>query len=487
MVSRSTDGANTWPQTVSADQVNSFGDDYSPTIVVGADGTLSVMWLVTWGGVTNVAFSHSTNQGSSFSAFVNITSQGAGFPAYWPDMAVDSHGRLYVVYEYWNAPASVYTLNYTWSDGGAAWAAPHPIVNDPTIPSYVPKIAVDSQDHVHVVWYSWVRTPAGTNTMQYRVSTDRGATWSPQHAVNQGLVSTGTFPSIAVTGSTVMVVGSYDSGVDYAVSADGGQTFYPEETQAIATSLFGQREAVDQNGTIWMAYQFFNSGSSSYDIGLASWHAPPSAPVITSVTQGTSSLTVTWTASPEADVVEYRIYRSLDGSNYQVVGTVAATQTSFTDTALANGTYWYQVDAVDLTGLASHLSQPWSGSVGPTTQELINQLEGEIAALQSQLNTANTNLADAQAQLNAIKGQLNTIQGNTSALQSKIDNLQNELNNLQSQQATQTISYANLAFEIIVVVLLVVLLLNQMRKPKSPQMMMAQPAQAEPKKPEDDL
>jgi hypothetical protein len=412
-------------------------------------------------------------------------------------LAVDSQGRLYLVYEYWNAPASDYTLNYTWSDGGASWAPSHPLTADQAVPSFVPKIVVDSNDVVHVVFYSWKQTPAGTNTIQYRRSTDRGATWSPQIAVNQGLQFVNTFPSLAVTGSTVMVVGSYGGGFVYAVSADGGLSFYPEEDQAIANGQYNQRQAVDQNGTIWSVYQYNNLATSTYDIGVASWHAPPSVPVITAVTPGTGQLTVTWTGSPEADVVEYRVYRSLDGTNYQIVGTVGSGTTSFADSPLVNGTYWYQVDAVDAVGLASHLSQPWYGVVGLSTQDMINQLEGQIAVLQSQLSSSDANLTAARAQITSLQTALTNLQNsqttaNTATaaqlaqLQTEITDLQNQLNNLQSQGATQTISYANLAFEVIVVVLLVVLLLNQMRKPKAPQMMMAESAQA-PKKPEDDL
>ncbi len=483
MVTRSTDGGNTWAQTTAADRVNSYGSDYNPVIVASPDGTLSVLWLVNWGSSINVAYSRSTNQGATFTGFMNLTNQGPTFPSYWPDMAVDSHGRIHVIYEYYNSPYGVYTLNYTWSDDGATWSPAVPIVASTTLGSYVPKLAVDSHDHVHATWFSAIQTPLGTYSIQYRMSADRGATWSPQIAVNQGLVATETFPSVVTTGSTVMVVGAYSSGVDYAVSADGGASFYPERAQAIAYTMWTPREAVDQNGTIWMVYQYYNSGISSYEIGLASWHAPPSAPVITALTAGKTSLTVSWTASPEADVAEYRVYRSSDGSNYQIVATVPAGTTEYADQGLANGTYWYQVDAVDSTGLASHASPSWSGTVGVTVQ----QLENEITALQNALASANANLASIQTQLNSVKSQLASVQGNTTALQNQISNLQTQLNNMQSQQATQTISYANLAFEIIVVVLLVVLLLNQMRKPKNPKLMMAQPGQAASKGPDDDL
>ncbi len=469
LVTRSTDGGNTWAQTATADRIDSFGSDTNPVIVASPDGSLSVVWLVSWGSVTNLAYSRSTDQGATFTGFMNITYQGAAYGAYWPDMAVDSLGRLYVLYEYYNAPYGVFALNYTWSDDGATWATSQPIVTDPTVPSFVPKVTVDAQDHIHAIWYSWVQTPLGTNSLQYRVSTDRGATWSPQVAVNQGAVVTGTFPSVITTGSTVMAVGGYGSGVDYAVSADGGASFSPEETQAIASSFYTPREAVDQNGTIWMAYQYYNSGTSSSDIGLASWHAPPTVPVITALTAGKTSITLSWAPSPEADVVEYRVYRSSDGSNYQIVATVPAGTTEYADQNLANGTYWYQVDAVDSTGLASHTSPSWSGTVGVTAA----QLENEIANLQNQIA--------------ALKGTANANNATLAQLESQLANLQSQLNALQGQQATQTMSYATLAFEVIVVVLLVVVLLNQMRKPRKPQLMIAQPGQAQPKLPEDEL
>ncbi len=257
---------------------------------------------------------------------------------------------------------------------------------------------------------------------------------------------------------------------------------------------------MDQNGTVYVAGS--ETYATNFRVVLGYWHSLPSRPVITSIASGTGRLTVTWTAPPEADIATYRIWRSNDGSTYTLVSTVNAPTLTYTDTGLANGTYWYKIDAVDVLGDVSHESVPASGIVGPTTQQLIDALNAQIAALQAQLAQVNASsaaaIAAAQAQITALQAQLTSLQSSQAAsnaataaelarLQANITALQGQLNSLQGQQATQSISYANLAFEIIVVVLLVVLLLNQMRKPKSPQLMMAQPGQAEPKKPEDDL
>ena len=246
---------------------------------------------------------------------------------------------------------------------------------------------------------------------------------------------------------------------------------------------------------------------------FSSWNGPPSAPVITSVTSGTGALTVSWTAPPEKDVAAYRVWRSLDGSNYQILATVTAPETAYVDTGLSNGTYWYRVEAVDNYVHASLPSQPWYGVVGMSTAQLIASLQSQISLLQNQLAQANASTAaaitGARAQITFLEAQLANLQSSQATsnaataaqlalLQANITKLQQQLNNLQSQQATQTISYANLAFEVIVVVLLIVLLLNQMRKPRAPQMMMAQPAQvprpvmppppqAPPTRPEDEL
>lgn len=469
------------------------GEDFAPSIAVAPNGRVYVAWLEqhSTGGafLYNITVAYSTDGGLTYTGATNVS--GGASPAYhWighPSIAVDSHGRVDVVYSQYSTlgtfPAWV---NYTYSNDGVTWSPPVTLNGGP-IEGMNPRIAIDSQDHLYVVWVDGRTGATGGNLIYYTTSTDRGQTWSPEMPISQGAlpVATGYYTAnvnLAVEGDTLMVV--WDSGsssthyMSYVISADDGATWYGER------SLYTAGQAVtlsaDGNGTF---YGFSTDTATTVDsIGLSWWHSPPSA-VSATVTPGAGSLTVSWTTPPENDIIGYRVWRSSDGSTYNLVATVNATTTSYADTGLANGTYWYRVEAVDTYGYVSHPSPSVAGVVGPT----VDQLQNEITALQSALNSANANVASIQTQLTAIKNQVSGLQGNTTALQDQITALQNQLNTLQGQQATQTVSYATLAFEVIVVVLLVVLLVNQMRKPKNPKLMMAQSGQAQPKHPEDDL
>lgn len=485
-VSTSTDDGNTWTQFAQASSPSSFGDNTDPSLAVNpTDGSLWVAYSQFWDGEYNVTVAHSSDFGASFVDFTNITDQRT-VSTVWPQLGIDSHGRMYVVFENrTNAGGVPYSLYWTWSDDGVGWAAPKLFPSLVTA-AFTPTLTVDAANRVHVAWYDWRKTAGGANTVHYRVSADRGTSWSGDLAVTQDAVGSNNFPSLAVHGDTVIVMwatGTPGNGLGYAISLDGGYTFHaPQFTGATSGTSLSGGLAADGNDDFYATYTLSTSPNS---IALKYWTGPPSKPAITSVTARTGypQLTVSWSAVPEQNIAEYLVFRSTDGTNYQAVAAVGPSVTSYLDYGLTNGTYFYYVQAVNTRGISSLPSTAWSGTVGPS----VAQLEQEITDLQNALNAANTDLAAIQGRLNQIQSQVSSLQGNTTALQDQINRLQDQLNTLQGQQATQTMSYANLAFEIIVVVLLVVVLLNQMRRPKSPQLMMAQPGQASAPKPEDEL
>jgi hypothetical protein len=482
-VSKSVNGGATWLPSVLANAPNAVGVDHWPVITAAGDGTLYVAWLQAWGGKAALSVSKSTDTGGSFTSWNNATVNNQ---LWTPAIASDSRGRVYLAFGQTNE-----VTNVTWSDNGVTWA-PWRTVTTTTYGGHFPALAVGSDGVVHLLWRSYY----GSNQfVRYAQSVDRGASWSAPVAIT-GLIGGGFIGYLATEGDTVMYVWGSSSvpggGYGYAISGDRGSTWYPN--QAVVTTVTSFTSvAADHNGTFWAVYPLSNG------IQVRLWAGPPSAPVLTGVSRsGSNGLTVSWTDSPERNVVAYQIWRSVDGSTYAAVATVGSTATTYSDSGLANGTYWYKIVAVNGAGLRSHESQPSSGVVGPTTQELIDNLESQIAVLQGALNNANANLTSLRNQLTSLQSQLASLQNSQAAsnaataaelarLQTNLTRLQQQLNDLQAAQATQTVSYANLAFEIIVVVLLVVLLLNQMRRPKAPQIMMAQPGQVAPKHPEDEL
>ncbi len=318
------------------------------------------------------------------------------------------------------------------------------------------------------------------------------------------------------------------------MSGDAGIVWAPEAFHYPGRDVQNPRLDVDENGTVWAVAT--DTGGPSLNVLLLFWDTPPSRPRITSVVRGTDNLTVSWTAAPEGDLAYYQVWRSLDGSSYEVLATVPAGTTAYVDGGLANGTYWYRVTSVDGRATSSHASAPMAGTVGPTIEERFAQLDGEILALQNAVALAQADLdalqaalasfendtmanfsalqnaiglaqadldtlqgelasfrngteanltavqnalATALADLSALQAQLaafesatgtdlTDLQNQLTALQGQLTDLSGQLSTVQTEQATQTMSFVNLGFEILVLVLLLLVLLNVIRRPKMP-------------------
>ncbi|MGI0150301.1 MAG: hypothetical protein ACREDF_12335, partial [Thermoplasmata archaeon] len=332
--------------------------------------------------------------------------------------------------------------NYTWSTDGSTWSSPARL-DDGTWAAF-PILAMDQSNRLHVIWYDGRQSPSGTNTFWYQRSDDRGTSWTMEVPVSQGRYPTGggTLPTLAVSGDTV-IAGWYvftpQLTMGYAVSPDGGDVWSPEAAAQFGTEASNPYLAADENGTFYAGFFFFNEFAGNYDLGYSIWDGPPRAPTVTGIVRGTGRLTVSWTASPEGDVAGYRLWRSSDGATYELVGTFDPATLSYADTGLVNGEYWYRVTAFDSRGTSSHASPAMSASVGQSLEEMIADLEAQLAALE---DSTGAEAAD---------------------LRQRIAELQSQLNTIQAEKATQAQSFLNTILLVIVILLLVFMFLRSRR------------------------
>jgi YVTN family beta-propeller protein len=86
---------------------------------------------------------------------------------------------------------------------------------------------------------------------------------------------------------------------------------------------------------------------------------PPSVPTMNgAIALSSSSIAISWTASTDnVGVIGYKVYRSPDDTNYTLRSTLGTT-TSYSDSDLSTGTYWYKVSAYDAAGNTSAQSSP---------------------------------------------------------------------------------------------------------------------------------
>ncbi len=460
-VSTSLDHGHTWARMVRASAANDLGQDVNPLVQVGPDGRVWIAYEQVWGSSGNLTVAVSSDHGATFQGHWNATGIPAGFFPEAFDFAIDMHGRLHLAYSACTL-ANVCPLAYTWSDDGATWSRPRVLVNasatGPSKYTFDPSLAIEGST-VNLDWLDSRATPTGYVTMYYDRSTDLGATWALPVPISQGLSQPFfTGARLAAFGDTVMSVWGASGGFAWAVSATGGATWSLEQNQPQSIGLGGPVITADANGTFHVV-ALGDTTPTNLDLYQLFWDGPPDAPTALAVASpAAQSLRLSWTAPPQGDVVMYDVWTSPDGSTYSLATTVNAPATSWLDTGLANGTFWFKVTAVDATNHVSHDSVPVAGIVGPSLQD-------QIDALRQQLASANADLSAIQAQLNALQSELNAVQGNTTTLQGELNVLQGQLDQLRTAQTVTTLLL------IIVVVVLAVqtfLLLRMGRRPKKP-------------------
>ncbi|SEQ48495.1 fibronectin type III domain-containing protein [Microlunatus flavus] len=114
-----------------------------------------------------------------------------------------------------------------------------------------------------------------------------------------------------------------------------------------------------------------NAASSSATVMLDAFVAPdvypPAAPLALSAKPATSSVALSWTESPEPDVIGYRVYRATGTGAMTAVTSSAVTSPSYTDDGLLPGAaYRYQVSALDAGGNESPRSAVVDAQLGMT-------------------------------------------------------------------------------------------------------------------------
>jgi len=112
-----------------------------------------------------------------------------------PAVAIDSDDYIHVIWAD-DTPGNYEIYHKRSMDGGTTWNAIKRLTwNSGT--SYLPAIAIDSSNAIHVVWYD--STP-GQNEIYYKRSTDEGTTWNTMNRLtwNSGF---STNPGIAIDSS----------------------------------------------------------------------------------------------------------------------------------------------------------------------------------------------------------------------------------------------------------------------------------------------
>jgi hypothetical protein len=196
----------------------------------GPEGTLYAAWTEYEGGLW---FSRSTDQGASFATPVRLAG-GDAKPARGPALAVDAEGVVHLAWTVGDDPAANIHIARS-ADRGRSFEEPR-LVAASAGHADAPKLAVDSQGTVHLVYAEGPAGPFARSHVRYTRSGDGGRTFAePQeisgpHAERFASVS---FPALSVDGADNLYVlwelfprrGERPQGLGFAWSSDGGRTF----------------------------------------------------------------------------------------------------------------------------------------------------------------------------------------------------------------------------------------------------------------------
>ena len=238
LFARSTDGGETFSQPINLSDTEAGAgkgrltaqrwDNGSLDVAEGPDGVVHVAWTEYEGALR---LARSRDGGESFADPVTIVESGERQPARGPDLAVDDH-HVHVVWTV--GEDSQADIHYTRSTDGGETFAEASTVGASEGHADAPKVAVDENGLVHLVYAESDQGPWQSAVIRYSRAGADGAFAEPrtiaeEHA--EAYHSTG-FPSLAVTGEAVYVTwelfpeqGERPRGLGITRSTDAGRTF----------------------------------------------------------------------------------------------------------------------------------------------------------------------------------------------------------------------------------------------------------------------
>jgi hypothetical protein len=262
---KSEDGGTTW-SAVSRLTWNS-GGSLDPVIAIDSADHIQIVWRDTAPGSSQVYYRGSKDGGSTWSWNKRI-SWTPGW-SFMPAIAVDSADTIHVVW-YNNAPDNSEIYYRKSGDGGANWSVAKRLTWTPGDSIY-PAIAADNGGNIHVVWYD--DTP-GNQEIYYRGSDNGGDSWSPAKRMTW-LDSNSRSPSVTVnsTGDVYVIWEDWSvelSDIFYKSSTDGGAT-WTAATRLTWTERYSKSPAVAASGgdirVVW-----YDDTPGNYEIYYKSGH-----------------------------------------------------------------------------------------------------------------------------------------------------------------------------------------------------------------------
>lgn len=231
------------PQNISNNPAGSIASDQQ--IAVDSRGRIYIVWDQNSNGIL---FSRLVDGGKTFSSPQNLANSVSG--SRLPAIAVDPAGNINVIWTSASVPGAWLSRS---TDGGTTFSAPHAIAN---IANTV-RNATFATDSGGNIYFSWVDNASPQN-LSFSRSLDQGATFSAPIQLSNGTNSElGIWAvGLAPNGNVDLVWSECNSQctIWFNQSKDGGATFSSAKMLAQALDLSNISLAFDSTGAIYIPY-----------------------------------------------------------------------------------------------------------------------------------------------------------------------------------------------------------------------------------------
>ena len=271
---RSTDAGATWDAIKRLTWTS--GSSSNPAIATGSCGITHLFWSDRTPGNTEIYYKRSLDAGTNWSPAKRLTwtSGDSSYSA----IGVDSSDALHVVWmDYTPDPSEIYYKQST--DAGVTWS-PVKRLTWTAGGAYIPAIAIDADDAIHVVWHDFL---PGDPAIYYKKSTDGGTNWSAAKRLTWASGMSYQPAVAAGSDNTIHVVWEADTPgnleIYYKRSTNGGTTWSAVKRLTwTSSSSYIPAMAIGSDNTIQIVWYDLTPGnyeiySRQSEDGGATWGA----------------------------------------------------------------------------------------------------------------------------------------------------------------------------------------------------------------------
>jgi hypothetical protein len=280
-------------------------------------------------------------------------------------------------------------------------------------------VTVGPQDIVHVVWYDAYASDAG---IYYARSVDHGLSFLPALRVNEFGGARYPSPTVLATGENVYVAYAAASAPS-PVRLNVYDNFGAAMDHSMEITPLGESPALaaDSYGNVFVAWHQYDGPSFEQEVWGIWLDANPSTPPGFAATQGGTAgeVVLSWYPNPDPDVAGYLLHRAASDGAQVLVSAPGAQATTWTDSDRPNGEWRYFLAATDRQG---HVGLAASATVvlGPTAQDLIREIEGEVDRLESEVRNLEAENDALESAIVNSTSELTDVRDRIPALQTQI-------------------------------------------------------------------